>query len=240
MSNEAFFPEYTAPNSELSRSRRRREKQLAALITLGIPQILNEHIKENAESICTDLFGEVSVQVAEERKNYARTLTELICRTGAEAGLAAETVHTISEDTQKLLSTVQTPEMLWECVRDMLIYSCSAVYSCKTDGLSQAVKACCDHIHAGIQKSFSLTELGKVCHRAPRYVSDLFRKETGMGALQYVYQLKMQYARYLLEYSESGIREIASSLTFASHSSFSMRFKETFGITPHEYRRMFK
>lgn len=197
---------------------------------------MDEHFEENAESICRSLFPQNASEALKKGKYYAISLTELICHVGIEAGLAESKAYTIRENFLKSIRSAESPEALWLSIREMLTRFCDEVYCSKTRDLSPAVNQCCHHIHKNIRNSLSLSELGTVCHLSPHYVSDLFRKELGVGALQYAHHIKLQYAKYLLEFSELGIAELAAALSYPSHSNFSQRFKKTYGITPNEYR----
>lgn len=238
MNTTLLSSESAIPTSEFSGNRRRHEKQLTALIKLGNPQILTEHLAEDAESICRSLFPQYPKEVAEEIKYYASLLTELVCRTGVEAGLPEAAACAVKKGSLALIRSATDLEGLRLNVHDMLTRFCVEVYRSKIKDFSPSVSRCCEYIHENIHNAISLSELSQICCRSPHYVSDLFRKETGVGALQYAHQIKLQYAKYLLEYSELGIAELAASLSYPSHSNFSQRFKKTYGITPQEYRML--
>lgn len=240
MNEATHASESSAPASEFSRNRRRCEKQLLALITLGNPHVMTEHVENNAERICRKLFVQGSDDAVEEGKHYAAALAKLVCQTGLESGLDERASYLFIDDLLKSVNSAESIGTLWLCIHDMLTHFCNEVYCIKTKDYSPAVRQCSDHIHANIRKAMSLNELGEVCHRSPHYVSDLFRSETGVGAVQYANQIKIQYAKYLLEYSALGIAELAATLSYPSHSHFSRRFKNTYGVTPYEYRHMFK
>lgn len=225
---------------ETNNYRRKCEKHLMALITLGNPYILTEYLDENADIICSGLFIEHTNETIAEGKQYAAALAEFICRGVIEAGITDTSARTISENCRKLAESSEDLETLWSCIRDMLTHFCREVYFNRIKDCRPAAQRCCDYMHAKIRNALSLKELAQLCHISEHYVSDLFRKEMGAGALQYAHQIKLQYAKYLLEYSEMSISELAAALSYPSHSNFSQRFKKTYGITPLEYRLMFK
>lgn len=65
-----------------------------------------------------------------------------------------------------------------------------------------------------------------------------FKKYTGMTIVQYQRKQKMVYASQLLSNSDYSISEIANILKFESISHFWRIFKESYGITPNEYRKV--
>lgn len=70
----------------------------------------------------------------------------------------------------------------------------------------------------------------------PKYLSSLFRKETGMTLKQYLINETMEYAKVELYNSNRTILSIALSLGFCDGHAFSYAFKHHTGITPTEYR----
>lgn len=215
---------------------RNSEQRLMALIALGNPQLLAEYLEESAESIHQKTIGQTSGVSMAQVKYQGNALAELASRTAIEAGAAESTARAISDGCIQRCVAAEDPEKQRQIVREMLIHFCEAVYTARIEGCSPAVRQCCEHIHAKVRDAISLNELGQVCNLSPHYVSDLFRREMGFGALQYAHQVKLQYAKYLLEYSNLGIAELSSLLSYPSHSNFSQRFKKTYGITPYEYR----
>lgn len=67
-----------------------------------------------------------------------------------------------------------------------------------------------------------------------------FKDYTGMTIVQYQKKQKLTYATQLLTNSECQITEIAEILEFDSLSHFLRIFKEQYGLTPKEYRRLKK
>lgn len=66
----------------------------------------------------------------------------------------------------------------------------------------------------------------------------LFKKYTGLSMKQYSIQLKIDYAKNMLTYSDKNIKEIAYELHFDSTQHFSKQFKEKVGIPPREYEKI--
>ena len=216
-------------------SRRNIEKKLMALIALGIPALFDLHIGDIFKQTAALLPG-ISLTQA---KFTSASLTTLTCRTVIGAGVPVRAAHAVSDKYLIHFDTADDPHQVWEIAQQMLREFCDLVNTHSLTDYSSAVRQCCEHIHLKLHGNVSLEELGEVCHLSPHYVSDIFRKEMGVGALQYAHQVKMQYAKFLLEHSDLGIAEIASSLSYPSHSNFSQRFKRTYGVTPHEFRAAF-
>lgn len=68
------------------------------------------------------------------------------------------------------------------------------------------------------------------------YFTKQFRKVYGITPIQYIQELKMQEARYLLEQTTYTLSEIAHSVGYPDLFSFSKAFKKRLGIAPTQYR----
>lgn len=237
MKKDQFIP-VPYPNFSISprpyMNRHSAERQLSALIALGNPKLLAEQLDswQTNRFTATDL-SRVSLTQARYEGN---TTLNLALRAAVNHGVPGPAAQSLRDSFGQKLETTQDISQLVEIVHDGLIRFCEAVHIVILDGYCGSVRQCCEYIFDNLHRSLSLDELGQVCHLSPHYVSDIFRKEMGIGALQYVHQVKMQYAKFLLEHSDQGIAEISALLSYPSHSNFSQRFKKVYGITPHEFR----
>ena len=71
---------------------------------------------------------------------------------------------------------------------------------------------------------------------ASSYVSRLFRLKTGNNFSSYLKMLRFNKACYLLKYSQETISSVAQQCGFNSASYFVKAFKETYKLTPTQYR----
>lgn len=66
----------------------------------------------------------------------------------------------------------------------------------------------------------------------------IFRAQTGMSPIEYLRSLKMERARQLLQTSFLSVRDIARQVGLGDASHFVRDFKNTYGVTPAQYRNM--
>jgi len=97
-----------------------------------------------------------------------------------------------------------------------------------------------DFIHKYKNKSLSLYEAAKLCYLSPSYFSRLFIKETGESYTTYTSQLKIKWAKELLEKTELSITQISDELCFSNPSYFIRIFSKYEGITPALYRTSYR
>ncbi len=69
------------------------------------------------------------------------------------------------------------------------------------------------------------------------YLSELFKKDTGISLLEYISRVKIERAKYLLTTTTLKNYEIADTLGFSDHEYFSKVFKKNIGVPPSIYRK---
>ena len=225
-----------SPSPLASPNRRSAEKKLIAYITLGNPSLLGEHMRNDIENALSDVIDQLSSVPLTQAKFQGNALVTLAHQTAVNVGVPEDIAQDIADLCTGKYEEMTDPAAQWQLAKETLLLFCEAVRDCEFRPYSMSIRQCCEYIQENLHRSISLDELGQVCHLSPHYVSDIFRKEMGIGALQYVHQVKMQYAKFLLLHSDRGIAEISTHLSYPSHSNFSQRFKKTYGITPNEFR----
>lgn len=68
------------------------------------------------------------------------------------------------------------------------------------------------------------------------YLSQLFKKEIGITFTSYITNLRLQYAKELLETTPLRISEITEKIGYGFDYNFTKLFKKETGLTPREYR----
>lgn len=106
----------------------------------------------------------------------------------------------------------------------------------ETNALIERTK---NFIFQNIHHEIRIGEIGHQLGVSQTYLSDLFHRVEGMTIQQYIRREKIRLAENMLRYSEYGIKEIASYLSFCSQSHFGKAFKEQTGMTPTRYREVF-
>lgn len=92
------------------------------------------------------------------------------------------------------------------------------------------------YISENSSQKLSLSELAKQASLSPYYFSRLFKKETGYSPFEYVIQVRIDQAKFLLKTTSMPIKELAFQCGFNSVCSFCTSFKKKTGYTPTEYR----
>lgn len=71
-----------------------------------------------------------------------------------------------------------------------------------------------------------------------KYMTDLFKEAVGMPPQQYLGQLRINKACELLAETSLSVKEIAYSVGYRNQLHFSKMFRQSYGISPSEYRKI--
>ncbi len=91
-------------------------------------------------------------------------------------------------------------------------------------------------IENNVDKPCTLHDLAEELRYNESYLSRMFFKHTGISYSDYVRNIKIDRACYLLRNTDDNIFCIATKCGYTTHSSFNRSFKQIMGVTPHEYR----
>ena len=87
-----------------------------------------------------------------------------------------------------------------------------------------------------VQREWSLLELAQAVNLSVWRLSHIFTSEVGTSPMQYLRQLRMDRAKYLLETSFLSVKEIAYQVGLKDESHFVRDFKKVYGDAPTRYR----
>ena len=93
------------------------------------------------------------------------------------------------------------------------------------------------YINEHFKENPSTKELSEIACLSPYYFIRFFRKETGLTPHEYILNLKMRTAKYLLRKTLLSVKDICFESGFGSESVFCAAFKKMTGESPSVYRR---
>lgn len=88
-----------------------------------------------------------------------------------------------------------------------------------------------------LKENISCKYLAELCKINYSYLDRLFKEKFDLSPKKYIIQLKINYARNLLESGVYSVSEAAEELHFSDVYFFSRQFKEYTGRTPSEYTK---
>ena len=82
----------------------------------------------------------------------------------------------------------------------------------------------------------SIEKIANYLNLSSTRTRSIFREETGISIGQYIQDVRMEKAKELLKRYRYKSDEIAEAIGYLDGKYFRRRFKQKYGITPHEYR----
>ena len=92
-------------------------------------------------------------------------------------------------------------------------------------------------VRSHMKEELQVAEIAAMVNMSGSYFSHVFKKEEGISFVEYVYRVRMEHARYLLESSDLKVNEIADEVGIFNPNYFSTQFKKSVGQSPLEYRQ---
>ncbi|MEK3723383.1 response regulator transcription factor [Paenibacillus sp. FSL H8-0034] len=104
------------------------------------------------------------------------------------------------------------------------------------DSRSLIVQRVQQFVDQHLSEDVSLQTIADHIYLHPVYLSKIYKLETNQNITDYVFQLRMEKAAYLLKNNQEKIYEIAEKLGYQRAHSFIHVFKKHYNMTPQEYR----
>ena len=87
------------------------------------------------------------------------------------------------------------------------------------------------------REHLTLSEIAAASHLSPNYLSELFRQETGKTVMQYLCELRIGYAKKLLDATGLSVTELCFACGYSSLPNFLKYFKKETGLSPLQYKK---
>ena len=96
------------------------------------------------------------------------------------------------------------------------------------------------YLFCHFREDISLAEVAKKSGYTPNYFSTLFRQNTGERFVDFLSNLRLNYAKMLLQSTELSIAEAAERSGFGSESALYRKFRKALGVSPSSFRLQYK
>lgn len=107
----------------------------------------------------------------------------------------------------------------------------------KTENYSVCVMKAIRFINDNLSVKLTITDISDNTFVSKSTLTKCFRKELSMSVNEYIYDVVMSKAEYLLRTTDLSILEISEKFGFYDQFYFSKRFREKFRLSPREYRK---
>ncbi len=91
-------------------------------------------------------------------------------------------------------------------------------------------------INDGFRDDITLVSVAERLSVSPQHLSALFKESFGVNFSKYLSDLRLRYAKGLIESTDESVTDICFESGYSNFSHFSRSFKRAFGASPREYR----
>ncbi|SDY21894.1 AraC-type DNA-binding protein [Evansella caseinilytica] len=212
----------------------RQEQYIWQCIKEGDKDELTRHLQK----LNVDGLGSLSKKShIRHTKNQAIISIALATRAAIDGGLYPEIALTMSDIYIQQIEDAHDIGRIHLYIYEYLFELIDRVNANKSSDQSKPVRVCKNYIFNHVYETISIDALAEIVHLNPIYLSQLFKKETGLSLGKYIQQEKLNEAKKLLIQSDISIAEISSLLQFSDQSYFASAFKKHTGLTPRQYRK---
>ena len=155
------------------------------------------------------------------------------------------TVITVDEDTNRLLCALldelckfcNNTEYASVILETIIMKICSLNPNGNNKDGASDIRKCELYIMENFRKKLTLTDAAGYAMLSESHFSRKFLEETGKNFKEYLNNIRYDYARKLLVYSDMTVLQICSECGFDDYPNFVRRFKMKTGSSPTEYRK---
>lgn len=171
------------------------------------------------------------------KKNALIASCTLFTRAIIKGGVDSETAFHLSDTLILEIEKIGDVERLVAFEYEMLVQFVSMIRKEKEElTYSHIVNLAIYYIREHIFQELSLHRIADHLGVHPSYLSDRFKRETGMPLTSYINRRKVEESKHLLVYTNQSISEIAFTFKFCSQSYYTQVFRNFTGMTPRQFR----
>src|SRR5437764_11125423 len=92
------------------------------------------------------------------------------------------------------------------------------------------------YVQRHLDGDLSLDRLARVAHFSPFHFHRVFKAAVGEGVYEYVRRLRLEKAAFALKTTDRPVVQVALDAGYGTHEAFTRAFRQTFGVSPSQYR----
>lgn len=176
-----------------------------------------------------------------QNKTSIIVFTSLVCRAAMEGGLSPEIAYALGDSYIQSVEDCRDSGELSELAIAMYHdFICRVHELHAVPGCSHAVQKCCDYIELNLGRKIRASDLASLVGYTEYYLTEKFKKETGMSVSSYIRRARIERAKMLLESTDQSVSEISEQLAFNTVNYFIQSFHDHMGCSPAQYRKDFR
>ncbi len=150
-------------------------------------------------------------------------------------GLAINTEIKEAITDEKIFSDDMTPDLIRRNFHD-IVHKILLEKTILSGSIIPQVK---NYIEKNISNDLTLKSIASEFLINPSYLSHIFKKETGIGYIDYVISLRIEKAKKILSTSNCSIDTVSTIVGYNDYRYFSRIFKKHTNMTPSEFSRKY-
>lgn len=159
-------------------------------------------------------------------------------RAAIEGGLSPEIAYTRNDAYIQDVDSARTISDIIQIGRSMYVEFVELVHKQKADpGISKPIMSCCDYIQTHLGEKISASTLASRVGYSNYYLSRLFKQQMGLSIDQYIRNMRIDRAKFLMTTTQESIQDISDQLGFSNRNYFTQVFTQVTGMSPAAYRK---
>lgn len=102
---------------------------------------------------------------------------------------------------------------------------------------SETIRPAIEYMNENFSEAVTIEQLAEITHMSKSYFMRRFKETAGVGAIEYLSQLRIKKACEILLKTDKTVVESAFECGFRNLSNFNRQFRKFVGCTPNEYRQ---
>ena len=102
------------------------------------------------------------------------------------------------------------------------------------------IRPAIEYINDNFSEAVTVEKLAEITHISKSYFMRLFKETAGVGAIEYLSQLRIKKVCEILLKTDKTAAEAAFECGFRNISNFNRQFRKFAGCTPKEYRKAYR
>lgn len=239
---DAALEHYALEQSEYERDHNSIdvETQVTTLVREGNVEALKEFF-QSGSAFDPAHMGKMAAKPEKQQEYACVVLLTLISRAAVAGGMNREKAYSLADVYLQRLEKCKTEREILLLEMEAHTEFTKAVRSAREERIPlDYIEACKAYIAANLRKPFRVGDIAPAIGVNRSYLARRFSEMEGMTIQRYVSRERCAHAARMLEFSDYPISLIAEYFCFSSQSHFGRAFKVWYGMTPREYRNLYK
>lgn len=224
-----------------------KDTNVAGNIASDITTICNlfKSLESLDNSMINQFFSDMRAKIQSYEKTGFKQMELLwhIYKNFEELLSKSEIKVPFSEDIYFEIINQKDVEGIIKCIEDAISsyineYNSAIYNACNAEQANVISKITC-YLETNYHEQITLEKVGSIFGFNSIYLSQLFKKEKGVNFKDYLYGLRMEKAKNLIQSSDLPVEDVSQAVGYNDFKYFSKVFKKEFGITPKEFYRIY-